>query len=107
MSKVFIVNVVFIVVGIAASAGGAKNCAICMTESQSMMFCTLRGTVGGVLRMLEDAVVGETTSFARTGGNHRAHNSFIRTVALHRTWSIPWLMLCRLEMVLSEGMCPS
>ena len=33
-----------------------------------LTFCTMRGTVGGVLRMSEDAVVGESTSFAKTGG---------------------------------------
>lgn len=33
------------------------------------MFCTLRGTVGVVLRMSEDVVVDETTSFAKIRGS--------------------------------------
>jgi hypothetical protein len=46
MVEVVKVNVVLVVVGVAMSTGGAKKCAICMTELQLMTFCTLRGTVG-------------------------------------------------------------
>jgi hypothetical protein len=51
------VDVVIIVVGVDASIGGTKNCAICMTELQSMTFCTMRGTVRSVLRMSVSMVV--------------------------------------------------
>jgi hypothetical protein len=34
----------------------------------------------GILRISEDAVVGKTTSFARTGGTHQAHNGLARTM---------------------------
>jgi hypothetical protein len=36
----FMVDVVLVVVGVAASARGAKNCTICMTDMQLMTFCT-------------------------------------------------------------------
>lgn len=82
MVEVVVVDVEFVVVDVATIAGAAKNCAMCMTELQSYSrrfapgvvpsgatFCTLRGTATSFLRMLEDADIGETASFAKTGGS--------------------------------------
>jgi hypothetical protein len=44
--------------------------------SESFSKNVLKGTIAGVLQMLEDAVISETTSFAKTGGTHQAHNGF-------------------------------
>jgi hypothetical protein len=32
-------------------------------------FCTWKGTVAGILHMVEDTVIGETTSVVKTGGS--------------------------------------
>jgi hypothetical protein len=68
-----------------------------------MMFCTLRGTVGGVLRMSEDAVIGETISFARTGGAHRAHNGFARTMCAVVEAITIVMLVCRCSYSMSDA----
>ena len=80
MVEVVVVDVVVVICRVAAIAGGAKNCAVfCFGRGCSCgRFAPCRGTVGGVLRMSEDAVVvvGETTSFAKTGGSSPSTQRF-------------------------------
>jgi hypothetical protein len=84
MVVVVMVIVVLVVVGVAAFAGRAKDCASFFLDGAAVVeeaSCGCQRVHSrGVLQMSEDAVIGETSSFARTGENHRAHNGFAKTV---------------------------
>ena len=76
------VDVVLVVVGVAA-----------MLKAQKMpsepTFCTFRGTVGDVLRMLEDAgLYVSLPVLPRLEKTHRAHNDFVTVCAVIGAFTI-------------------